>query len=160
MPRKSLADHMGIVLSPVLIMLLVGSLCFFLVQVFYRGEAVDAVRWVLFWFVMAVVLVSRMGIEQGAGHATAYGLALAAATWLYLVRVHPAYLVGVALLGVVWWSANRLTLDCTLIADDEDASGEGLLQKTALTQKPANKKPRASGGVDKKRGRAPHRPGG
>ena len=65
-PTKTLADYMVIGISPVLVMLLVGSLSFFLTEVFYRGAAVASVRWVLFWFVLAVVLVSRMGIEQGA----------------------------------------------------------------------------------------------
>jgi hypothetical protein len=115
-------------ISPVLIMLLVGSLCFFLIEVFFRGEAVDSVRWVMFWFVLAVVLVSRIGIEQGTGQAAGYGLALAMATWFYLVRIHPAYLLGMILLGVVWWCAHKLTWDCTLIDEDEDASGGGLLQ--------------------------------
>ena len=127
-PTKTLADYMVIGISPVLIMLLVGSLSFFLVQVFYRGEAVGSVRWVVFWFVMAVVLVSRIGIEQGTGHAAVYGLALAGATWIYLVQIHPAYFLGVILLGTVWWCAHKLTWDCTVIDDDEDASGSGLLQ--------------------------------
>jgi hypothetical protein len=127
-PSKTVADYMVVSISPVLIMLLVGSLCFFLIEVFFRGEAVDSVRWVMFWFVLAVVLVSRIGIEQGTGHAAGYGLALAMATWFYLVRIHPAYLLGMILLGVVWWSAHKLTWDCTLIDEDEDASGGGLLQ--------------------------------
>jgi Domain of unknown function (DUF4129) len=127
-PTKTLADYLVIAVSPVLIMLLVGSLSFFLIQIFYRGAGAGGVRWVVFWFVIAAVLVSRIGIEQGSGHAAVYGLALAAVTWLYLVRIHPAYLVGIVLLGTVWWSANRLTRDCTLIDDDEDASGNGLLQ--------------------------------
>src|SRR5208282_6311233 len=125
---KTPADYMVIGISPGLIMLLVGSLSFFLIQVFYRGEAVGSVRWVVFWFVMAVVLVSRIGIEQGTTHAAAYGLALAAATWLYLMQIHPAYLLGVILLGIVWWCAHKLTWDCTLIDEDEDASGSGLLK--------------------------------
>ena len=134
-PAKTLADYMVIGISPVLIILLVGSLSFFLIQVFYRGEAAGSVRWVLFWFVMAVVLVSRIGIEQGTGHAAGYGLALAAATWIYLVNVHPAYLLGVVLLGIVWWCAHKLTWDCTLIDDDEDASGSGLLQTAGESRK-------------------------
>jgi hypothetical protein len=138
-PNKTLADYFAIAISPALIMLLVGSLCFFLVEVFYRGEAIDNVRWVLFWFVIATVLVSRIGIEQGTGHAAAYGLALAAATWLYLTRIHPAYLLGAVLLGIVWWCAHKLTWDCTLIDEDEDASDSGLLQKV-WRKKPQEKK--------------------
>jgi len=127
-PSRTSADYIVIGINPVLIMVLVGSLSFFLVEVFYRGEAVGSVRWVIFWFVLAVVLVCRIGIEQSSSHATVYGIALAAATWLYLMRIHPAYLLGVLLLAIVWWSAHQLTRDCTLIDEDEDASGHGLLQ--------------------------------
>jgi hypothetical protein len=169
-PEKTPADYMVIGISPGLIMLLVGSLSFFLVQVFYRGEAVGSVRWVVFWFVMAVVLVSRIGIEQGAGHAAVYGLALAGATWIYLVQIHPAYLLGVILLGTVWWCAHKLTWDCTLIDDDEDASGSGLLQTAGeirklkpeeAASKPVAKKTAAGSGFkyDRKRRAVPHPPG-
>jgi hypothetical protein len=127
-PDKTIADHLVVSISPVLIMLLVGSLGFFLIEVFFRGPAIGSVRWVLFWFVLAVVLVSRIGIEQGTTQAAFYGVALAAATWLYLVRIYPAYILGMILLGVVWWCAHKLTWDCTLIDEDEDASGGGLLE--------------------------------
>jgi len=126
-PAKTPADLLVISLNPALIMLLVGSLCYFLIEVFFRGEAAGSVRWVMFWFVLAVVLVSRIGIEHGRGTAAVYGAALAVATWLYLMRIHPAYLLGALLLGMVWWCAHKLTWDCTLIDETEDASGEGLL---------------------------------
>jgi hypothetical protein len=170
-PAKTLADYMVIGISPVLIMLLVGSLSFFLIQVFYRGEAVESVRWVVFWFVMAVVLVSRIGIEQGTAQAAAYGLALAGATWFYLVQIHPAYLVGIILLGTVWWCAHKLTWDCTVIDDDEDASGSGLLQTAAEGKRskpektpagPPGEKPAAGSGFKngrKHRAAIPHPPG-
>lgn len=139
-PNKTLADYFVIAISPALIMALVGSLCFFLVEVFYRGEAAGNVRWVLFWFVLAAVLVSRIGIEQGTTHAAIYGIALALATWLYLTRIHPAWILGAVLLGIVWWCAHKLTWDCTLIDEDEDASGSGLLQ-TALKKERRENKP-------------------
>ena len=85
---------MVIALSPALIMALVGSLCFFLIEVFYRGPMGGSVRWVMFWFVIAIVLVSRIAIEKSSEHAGLYGLALAAAVWLYLVRMPPSYLAG------------------------------------------------------------------
>lgn len=129
-PAKTFADYVVIAISPALIMLLVGSLCFFLIEVFFRGPAAGNVRWVMFWFVMAVVLVTRIGIEQGTGPAAVYGLGLAAATWLYLVRIHPAFILGMILLAVVWWCAHKLTWDCTLIDDVDDASGSGLVEST------------------------------
>jgi hypothetical protein len=125
---KTLADYLGIVISPLLIMVLVGSLCFFLVEVFFRGQAAGSVRWLMFWFVLAVVLIARIGIEQGALHAFGYGLAMAAVSWLYLLTISPNFVLGAVLLGIVWYSAYKLTWNCTLIDETEDASGQGLLE--------------------------------
>jgi hypothetical protein len=162
-PRKTLADHLVMSISPVLIMALVGSLTFFLIEVFFRGGAVGSVRWVMFWFVLAVVLVSRIGIEQGETQAAVYGAALAVATWFYLVRVHPAFILGMLLLAIVWWCAHKLTWDCTLIDEDEDASGGGLLE-TAGERKdispPATKAAKGERHKTKAKAKpAPHSPG-
>jgi len=144
--------------SPLLIMLLVGSLCFFLIEVFFRGEAINSVRWVMFWFVMAVVLVSRIGIEQGEGQAMVYGVLLALATWFYLMKIHPAFILGMLLLGIVWWCANKLTWDCTLIDEDEDASGGGLLENAGDLKKAPPVIKMADGKRRKVRA-VPHSPG-
>src|ERR1039458_3589861 len=118
-PTKTLADYLVIAVSPALIMVLVHSLCFFLVEVFYRGEAAGGVRWVLFWFVLAVVLIARIGIEQGDGQAMVYGLALACVTWLYLSTIQPNVVFGALLLGIVWFTAHKITCNCTLIDEEE-----------------------------------------
>jgi hypothetical protein len=131
-PQKTVADYMVVALSPALIMALVGSLCFFLIEVFYRGPMGGSARWVVFWFVVAIVLVSRIAIEKSSEHAALYGLALAAAVWIYLIRMSPSYLFSMVLLAIVWFCAHKLVWDCTLIDDDVDASGEGLLQKSAV----------------------------
>jgi Domain of unknown function (DUF4129) len=137
-PQKTAADFIVIALSPALIMALVGSLCFFLIEVFYRGHMAGSVRWVMFWFVVAIVLVSRIAIEKSSEYAALYGLALAGTVWFYLVRTQPAYLLGILLLAVVWFCAHKLVWDCTLIDDDEDSSGQGLLQ----SRPPANNEPK------------------
>src|SRR4051812_36906754 len=109
-PNKTFADYLVIGVSPILIMLLVGSLMFFLVQVFYRGAPLS-VRWVLFWFVIAIVLVSRIGIEQGVMQAQIYGAGLAIATCFYLNQTQPSLLIDTLLLGIVWWCAHKVTWD-------------------------------------------------
>lgn len=148
-PAKTAADYMVIALSPALIMALVGSLCFFLVEVFYRGQMKGAVIWVLFWFVIAIVLITRIAIESGRDRAAVFGFCLALATWFYLVRTQPAYFLGLLLLAIVWFCAHNLVWDCTLIDEEQDSSGQGLLQavnaapaaKAPPAKKPARKKP-------------------
>lgn len=127
-PTRTPADYMVLAASPVLIMALVHSVCFFLVDVFYRGEGSGGARWVLFWFVLAVVLITRIGIEQGDTQAMAYGLLLAVATWFYLSVVQHSPVFGALLLGIVWFTAHKITSNCTLIDDEADASGQGLMQ--------------------------------
>ena len=126
-PQKTLADYVAVAISPALIMLLVGSLAFFLIQVFYRGEMVHGVRWTMFWFVVAIVLVSRIGIQRGKRPARWYGAALAVAAWIYLDYTHQTPVLGAILLAITWWCAHRLTVDCTLIRED-DAAGDGGLE--------------------------------
>ncbi len=127
-PHRTAADYMVISLSPALIMALVGSLCFFLIEVFYQGKMEGSVRWVMFWFVLAIVLVSRIAIEQSSEYASIYGLALAGTVWFYMMKTQPAYLLGLVLLATVWFCAHKLVWDCTLLDEDEDSSGRGLLQ--------------------------------
>ena len=132
--EKSLVDHVTIWISPVLIMLLVGSLTYFLLESMYAGQYGASLKWVMFFFVVAMVLVSRIGIEQGVAYATGYGLALAAATSLVVLKFSGGSFSAIVVLGVIWWCANKLTWDCTLIEDTDDSSGEGLLQLAGVSK--------------------------
>jgi energy-coupling factor transporter transmembrane protein EcfT len=133
--QKSFADYVAIAVCPVLIMLLVGSLVFFLLEVFYSGRYENRLQLILLCFVLASVLIARIGIEQGSEYAGVYGLALAIATSLAIFRlVEDAVVVALCLLAVIWWCSNKLTWDCTLIDDSVDASGEGLLQASGLDE--------------------------
>ncbi len=126
--KKTLADYIVIAISPLLIMTLVGSLTFFLLQLTYHGQYEMRLKWILFWFVMAAVLVARIAIEQGKEHATIFGIVLTAAVGLAAIRLVDEFLLAWLLLAVCWWCTWKLTWDCTLIDDSADASGEGLLQ--------------------------------
>jgi hypothetical protein len=131
-PVKTAADYMAVAVCPALIMVLVGSLVFFLIQIGYSGDWIGRLRWTLFWFVFAMVLVSRIAIEQSAGAAFLYGLALAFATSVMLTQ-YLGFLWGVwLLLALIWWTCTKIVWDCTFIDDDQDASGQGLLQISRL----------------------------
>jgi hypothetical protein len=138
-----LTDIMAEAVSPALIMALVGSLVFFLVEVLYVGQYPGNLLWGLFFFVFAAVLIARLSIHEPA-KAQGYALLLAVPVWLTLqfyVEYPPEtpladvkWAVNIGLMAVIWWSAHRLTWDCTFIDEDADVAGVGLLQAAGLDQ--------------------------
>jgi hypothetical protein len=134
--QKTLADYVVIAISPLLIMTLVGSLVFFLLQLTYHGEFEGRLKWILFWFISAAVLVARIAIEQGKEYASLFGIALTVAVALAAIRLVDQFLLAWLLLAICWWCTWKLTWDCTLIDDNEDASGEGLLQAAGFREEP------------------------
>ena len=137
-PRESSqtwGDYIGMSLSPILIILMVGSLLNFLVATFYRGFYAQRLYLILWAFSLAVVLVSRISITSGQVRATIYGIALAIVTGLAINTYLENPLIAIPLTIVVWWCAKKMTWDCTLINDEEDASGEGLLQHTGFEKR-------------------------
>lgn len=138
---KTLADYLVIAVSPVLIMAMVGSLVFFLVEIFYRGHYEDRLQFVLGAFVLAAVLIGRISIEFGTERTAMYAMPLALVTGLAINKFVVAQggtlgslglLVNLALLGFIWWAAHKLVWDCTLIDEAQDSSGEGLVQVAGL----------------------------
>ncbi len=134
-------DYVVIALSPALIMTLVGSLVFFLITVFYQGAFPARLHWVMACFVFAAVLIGRISIEEGLERAMPFGAALAIVVGIAANRFveyqgswvdHFGWLINWTLIGVVWWCAHKLTWDCTVIDDAQDASGEGLMQIVGL----------------------------
>src|SRR5262249_17534995 len=145
--EKTLADYVVIAISPVLIMTLVGSLAFFLLELSYHGQFEVRLKWILFCFVSASVLVARIAIEQGKEHASLFGFALLGVVGFAAMRLVDNFLVAWVLLAISWCCTWKLTWDCTLIDDDEDASGEGLLQAAGInTEGAAPRAVSAAGG--------------
>jgi hypothetical protein len=147
-PQKTLADYVAIAVCPALIMALTCSLMYFLLAVLYAGPHDDRMRWAVFFFVMGVVLIARISMmSEIADRAKFYGIFLAIAgaavvnKYIEYPEHHPlkpiALLVNLGIMALIWWSAHRLTWDCTLIDDEEDASGQGLLEAAGLEQSAA-----------------------
>lgn len=139
--HQTLADYVVIAISPALIMALVGSLVFFLLGVFYQGQFQERLYWVMACFVFAAVLIARIAIEEGLERAAPFGatlgvlVAIASSKFMeyqggWIEQV--GFLVNWGLIALIWWCAHRLTWDCTVIDDEQDASGEGLLQIAGL----------------------------
>lgn len=139
-PQKTLTDYIVIAISPALIMILIGSLVFFLVEAFYQGEYQGRVRWAFGCFVFASVLIGRISIDEGREHATLFAIPLALAMLVVLSRfvefrgamASLSLPLNIGLVAIVLWCADKLTWDCTVIDERKDASGQGLLQTAGL----------------------------
>src|SRR5437867_3250498 len=133
----TVADYVITGLSPALIMGLVGSLAFFLLEVGYQGQYTGRLAYTLFFFVFGAVLVSRIAITLDASRAWLYGLALGGAVFLAMMKYmeYPpgsslavfGSLINLGIIAVVLWSANKLTWDCTYIDEKEEDAGRGLM---------------------------------
>jgi len=141
----TLADYITSALNPVLIMILVGSLVFFLLEVCYAGAYGADMRWTLFFFVMAVVLIARITMIGGAeGRVGCYAPVLGLAVWMAMQRYvqFPADgpseglrgFINLCLIAIIWWCAHRLTWDCTYQGKEVDSGGEGLLKAAGLEE--------------------------
>src|SRR5437763_348769 len=93
----TLADYVVVVISPALIMGLVGSLAFFLVEVMYRGQYEARLYWTVFFFVFGAVLLGRLSmIGEIAGRYWIYAPILGLVTLVVLTTFveyqpsHPA----------------------------------------------------------------------
>ena len=161
-------DYVVTALSPVLIMLMVGSLVFFLVEVLYAGKYSGRLLYTLFFFVVGAVLVARIAIQTDAGRASMYGLVLGVVTYLALLAYveYPGggwlksfgWLVNLGLMLLIWWSAHKLTWDCTHI--DEKQQGRGpraALRRRAWTPTRGAKTPSQQASASPKRGTATSR---
>jgi hypothetical protein len=143
--HPTLADYVALAISPALIMGLVSSLVFFLVNVLYVGEYVERMYWILFFFVFGAVLIARMTMQdETRGRATLYGVPLGFLTWLGMQMFveYPEegglrelrFLLNAGLIGLVWWCAHRLTWDCTNLDEEGEGDAEGLLQAAGLEE--------------------------
>jgi hypothetical protein len=146
-PGQTVIDYVTIALSPALIVGLISSLVLFLLEVFYRTEGAykERLQWILFFYVFGAVLNARLHIEGNSSPlAPLYAPALALLTFYGMqsfVTYPPGvqswnWLVNLALVGIVWWCARKLTWDCTHIDEQTDMSGEGLLQAAGLEDRP------------------------
>lgn len=126
-------DWLTEVAIPLAIFGMLGCLLYFIIDL---GEARGlklgtALRWVCFWFLLAVILITRIRTKYGgAALALPYLLGLIGAIVLFVARftfdptlisadATPAgqllsFVFNLALVGLVGWSAYRVTRECTL----------------------------------------------
>ncbi len=156
---------MVVAVNPALIMVLVGSLVYFLLEMFYQGQYPQRLHFCLTMFVFGAVLIARISMEEGWERAAPFGAALALVVALALnkfvtytsgVTEGIGWIINLSLMAITWWCADRLTWDCTLVDESQDASGEGLLQTVGIDrqadaeeQQPASAEPSPRGEGEK-----------
>src|SRR5262249_33597232 len=134
------ADYVAIALSPALVMGLIVSLIFFLLEILYAGDYTGRLRWILFFFVFGVVLVARISMQPDlAPRAHLYGGVLGLLVWIGLLMFVQfpadfAWAINLGLIALTWWCAHQLTWDCTFLDDRVGSSGQGVLQAAGLDE--------------------------
>lgn len=129
--QLSFADVVVLGLSPALLVGLIYSLTAFILALVYRGFYPERLRFILFCFCVAAVLISRIAMTMGRPRALAYAAGLGFATLLALnrlVEVPAGNSLGAVgtylpylLVVLIWWLADFLTQDCTHTGTSDEA---------------------------------------
>lgn len=136
-PERRLFELLLEVASPTLIIAMVASLVFFLIEILYRGPHVLRLNVIMALFTIATVLISRISIQSGEERAALFAGGLAVATlattsvivefrYQQLAWLEPVVILS--LIATVMWVSNRLVWDCTLIGPRRDVSAMGLTE--------------------------------
>lgn len=134
--KLPLVDVASVVVAPVLVMLMTGSLVFFLIEVLQGGQFQGRLDWTFGFYVFGAVLVARIAITQSRWKSVAYGVVLGGACFIacmafveYEKGLWQALgpVINVGLIALVWWVSDKLTWDCTHLDESRKASGRGVL---------------------------------
>ncbi|TWU24283.1 hypothetical protein Pla52o_22100 [Novipirellula galeiformis] len=154
---KTLADYAAIAVAPLLIFLMINSLANYLMLVLYHGGYSERVSWTLFMYTMGVVSVARIAIQRDRGYAMGYLCALAAVTFLAMMRFVGAPFFSLFMLALIAFLSDRIVHDCTLIDESVDASGQGLLDAGGhFVRKQLQVPPRPQASQSSPEGEIPH----
>lgn len=137
----ALIDLAAVVISPALVMIMVGSLVYFAVDTIYSGAHPYRLYWCLGFFVFGAVLIARLSIETSRKYAALYAAGLGGACFLAMMQYvsYPSGILSavgpvlnILLMALIWMMADKLTWDCTHLDEDQKASGRGILAATGL----------------------------
>jgi hypothetical protein len=147
---------------PLAIFGLLGCLLYYLIDLraAVGGQFAGMLRWVCFWFLLAAIGITRLRVKYGtAALALPYVFGLAATTGLvvwYFTFAEGAMaarfnewgaafslVFNFALVGLIWWTAYKVTRECTLTENVAASLDQGFLADLAG---PAPRAPARPGG--------------
>jgi hypothetical protein len=113
-----------------------GSLIFFLINAFYRGDYDGRLTYILGLYTLATVLIARIAIESGRSYANLFSIPLAIVSLIAITRFVQfsgplaglSLLINAGLLAIAWFLADRITWDCTWLDPQQHGVQQGLLQ--------------------------------
>ncbi|HBE69729.1 MAG TPA: hypothetical protein DDW52_16405 [Planctomycetaceae bacterium] len=135
-------DYVVVAVVPALIICMICCLLYFLVIAFYSGNFDTRLMYLLSLFTLAAVLIARIAAEEGRGYASVFSVPLALVSYAGMciyVRIDGplqsiAWLINALLLGIAWFLADRITLDCTVVEERQRGSRHGLLQSMGFSR--------------------------
>lgn len=144
--NPTLADYAVSTINLLLIMVLVGSLLFFLVEVSYIGQYYGRILWFFFFYIFGSVLVACISTRPDIGsRAGFYGLVLGLLMWIALMyyvefprqtlAADLGWAIHLAFIFLISWSTNKLTRECISEEEQRTPSGAGLLDAAGLAGK-------------------------
>lgn len=114
-------------MAPLLIFIMISSLAQFFVLLFYEGGFGSRVSWILLMFTMGSVALARLSIEQSREYSIGYAIALGIAAFVVMTGFVSNPIANLFILGLIGYLSDLIVHDCTLIDEDEDSSGQGLI---------------------------------
>jgi hypothetical protein len=135
--QKKMGGWIVEAVSPALIMLLIGSLIFFLAEVVYSGEYLARLRLILGWWVFGSVLVCRIAVTENKERSVMFGLPLALVVLFGMVRFSNVsgvlapfeLIIHIGFIALSWWCASKLVWDCTVVESSRDTTNQGLMER-------------------------------
>lgn len=156
---KTLADYVVGGVMPALLIGLLCSLCYFLLELAYSGAYMGQMKWILFFFIVGTVLIARISMRGDiSDRAGLYGIALAIAAGLAMIRFVDipqsalgglGWLIPFSLMSIIWWSAHKLTQDSTWDDEQEDDGGGLLDAQVSKAQKQEVQKSKSADWFDR-----------
>jgi Domain of unknown function (DUF4129) len=111
---------------------MISSLANFLMLIFYKGGFPQRISWTLLMFTLGAVGIARVAIEKDRTTAFGYAGILGAAAFIAMLRFADSPIFSLCILFVIAYLSDIIVRDCTLIDDDVDASGQGLVDSGRL----------------------------
>lgn len=100
--------------------------------ILYQGGHPQRVSWTLLMFTLGAVGIARVAIEQDRTYSMGYAAILGIAAFIAMSRFADSPIFSVFILVVIAYLADVIVRDCTLIDEDADVSGQGLIDSGRL----------------------------